>query len=173
MAVKPKNLFLYLTLACFLGIVLIFIFDGYMGVYDSLTVKAGEYPDQKIEADQWLLKYRDFSTAVEWGGKAFFSYEVDNRWFSDYTADVEVSVWHEQEKVRDLVAQPMSLGSFDKGQLEWVVNTAELVPAGAPPEQGYDFTVVIKRGEIERRFITHVRSIPYVPKPIEIPAPPR
>ena len=172
MAIKHKSLYLYLTLACFLGIVLIFIFDGYMGVYDSLTIKAGEYPDQKIDADQWLLKYSDFSTAVEWNGKAFCQYEVDNRQFSSYTADVEVSVWHNQEKMRDLVARQMSINSFDKGQMEWVVNTAELVPADAPPEQGYEFTIVIKRGEVERRLFIHVRSAPYPPK-IVIPAPTR
>jgi hypothetical protein len=170
MAVKHNNLFLFLALACFVGIILIFIFDGYMGLYDSLTVRAGEYPDQKIEADQWSLEYRDFSTAVEWGGKAYFRYEVDNRWFSAYMTDVEVSVLHGQEKVTVLISQPISLGSFDKGELEWVLDTEELVPANIPREQGYDFTVVIKRGEIERRFIVHIRPVDY---PIKvIPAPP-
>ncbi len=168
MAVKHKNLFLYLTLACFLGIVLIFIFDGYMGVYDSLTVRAGEN-EQKIEASVWERDY--WSTAVEWGGKAFCHYEVDNRRFSSYRADVEVSVWHSQEKVADLITQELSLGSFDKGQMEWVVDMAEIVPADAPPEQGYEFTLVINRGEIERRFVIHVGLSNY---PIKVvPVPPR
>jgi len=168
MAVKHRNLFLYLTLACFVGIILIFIFDGYMGVYGTLTVRAGE-EEQKIETSFWERDY--WSTVVDWDGKSFFYYEVDNRRFSSYTADVEVSVWHSQEKVDDLLIQPISVASFDKVQLEWVLDTAELVPADAPPEQGYEFTLFIKRGEIERRFVIYVRSSDY---PVKVlPVPPR
>ena len=171
MAVKHKNLFLYLTLACFLCLILIFIFDGYMGVYDTIVINTGEY-EEEIEADEWIQRYRDFSTAVEWDGKAFFRYEVDNRWFSSYSADIEVSVWRDQEKVTALLAQPMSVASFDKEEVEWILDAAELVPADIPPEQGYDFTIVINRGEIERRFITHIRPEPY-PSKVVIPKPPR
>ena len=169
MAVKHKNLFLYLTLACFLGLIIIFILDGYMGVHDTLSIKSGEFP-QKIEADQWARQEKYGSSAsVERGGKIDFTYKVDNRQFSSYTADIEVSVWHSQEKVRDLISQPMSIDSFDKGQLEWVVDTAELIPADMPPEQGYQFTVVIRRGEIERKVITHINPTPYPPKPAPMP----
>ena len=168
MAVKHKILYLYLALACFLGIILIFIFDGYMGVYDSLIVKAGE-DEQKIEDANWERDY--WSTAVNWGEKAFFYYEVDNRWFSSYTADIEVSVWHSLEKVSDVLVQTVSIDSFDKKQVEWVVDAAELVPADAPSEQGYEFTIYINRGEVERRFIVHVRSSEYPVK--VVPAPPR
>ena len=38
MAAERRNLFLYLTLACFLGIIAIFIFDGYVGIYDTIYV---------------------------------------------------------------------------------------------------------------------------------------
>ena len=160
-----RNLFLYLTLACFVGLIAIFIVDGYMGVYDTLYITAGER-EEEIGRDSrpWQR-----SVAVEWGGKAFFRYEVDNRQFSSYAADIEVSVWHSQEKVADLIAQQISVAAFDKGELEWVIDTAELVPADIPPEQGYEFTVVIKRGEIERRLITHVRALPYLPKPVPVP----
>jgi len=167
MAVKHRNIFLYLTLACFLGIILIFVFDGYMGVYDNLFVTIGEREDEiGRDSRPWQE-----SVAVEWNEKASFRYELVNHRFSSYTADIEVTLWHSQEKVADLIAQPLSIASFDKGQLEWVLDTAELVPADIPPEQGYDFTVVIKRGEIERSLIIHVRSADY---PIKvIPAPPR
>lgn len=171
MAVKHKNLYLYLALACFVGIILIFIFDGYMGFYDTLTVKSGEYPDQKIEADQWTQRYADFSTAVNWGEKAFFYYEVDNRRFSSYTADIEVSVWHSMEKVSDILVQTISVNSFDKKQVEWVVDAAEMVPADAIPSQGYEFTLYIKRGDIERRFVVYVRPVDSSIK--VVPAPPR
>lgn len=169
---KHKNLYLYLALACFLGIVLIFVFDGYMGIYDTLQITSREFP-QKIEADQWSQQVRYGylpSTNVEWGGQVSFTYEVDNRQFSAYVADINVSVWHNQEKVRDLMVQRMSINPFDKGQLEWVVDTSELLPKDSPPEQGYQYTVVIKRGDLERKVIVNINPTLSPPK-IAIPAP--
>ena len=92
MAKKRKNLFLYLTLACFLGLVAIFIADGYLGIYDTIYITAGERED-KVEADFWLEQDRYYSVGVNWDEKALFSYEVDNRLFSSYSTDIDVSVW--------------------------------------------------------------------------------
>jgi len=170
MATKRRNLFLYLTLACFFGLIAIFIVDGYMGIYDTVYVTAGEY-EQEIEPDFWLRQDGIWSAGVNWGEKAFFRYEVDNRQFSSYTTDVEVSVWHSQEKVRDLLSQQISVAAFDEGQLEWVVDTAELLPGDIPPEQGYQYSVIIKRGKIERKVIVPINPSPYLPK--VVPAPPR
>lgn len=170
MAVKNKNLYLYLALVCFVGIILVFVFDGYMGVYDTLVVKGGEY-EQEIEDNDWERDY--WSAAVGWGEKAHFYYEVDNRRFSAYTADVEVSVWHSLEKVADIPVPSLSIGAFDKQQVEWVLDAAELVPADADPTQGYEFTVYINRGEVERRFIVYVRTSEYPVKAVPAPVPPR
>ena len=152
MAAKRRNLFLYLTLACFFGLIAIFVVDGYMGIYDTIYITAGER-EQTIEPDSWLRPDKIRSSGVNRGEKVFFRYEVDNRQFSSYTADIEVSVWHSQEKVRDLLLQQISVAAFDKGQLEWTMDTAELLPGDIPPEQSYEYTVIIKRGEIERRII--------------------
>ena len=170
MAIKRKNLFLYLTLACFTGLIAIFITDGYMGIYDTVYITAGER-EQKIEADFWLRQDRIWSTGTNWGEKVFFRYEVDNRQFSSYTADIEVSVWRSQEKVRDLISQPILIGAFDKGQLEWTVDTTELLPGGIPAEQRFEYTVIIKRGEIERKIIVYLNPLAYTPK--SVPVPPR
>lgn len=164
MATKRKNLYLYLTLACFIGLIAIFIVDGYMGVYDTVYITAGER-EQKIEADFWQRQDKFWSTGVNWGEKVFFRYEVDNRQFSSYTADIEISVWHSQEKVLDLISQPISITAFDKGQLEWVIDTAELKPDELPPEQGYEFSVIINRGEIERQIILYFNPFPKLPVP--------
>ena len=165
-----RHLFLYLTLACFLGLIVIFIVDGYLGIYDTIYVTAGER-EQEIEADYWLRQDRFWSTGVNWGEKAFFRYEVDNRLFSSYTADIEVSVWRSQEKVRDLISQQVLIAAFDKGQLEWVIDTTEFLPSGIPPERGYEFTVIIERGEIERKVIVYIYALAYPAK--AVPAPPR
>ena len=172
MAVKHRNLYLYLTLACFLGIILIFVFDGYMGLYDTLIIKSQEIPE-KFEADFWLRPYNQASTYVERDGKIKFNYEVDNRRFSTYTADIEVSIWQVNEKIAVIFSQPVSITAFDKGQFEWFINTAELVPVDYPSNEQYFFTVVIRIGEIERRIVTTVQPIRYLPGEIKIPAPPR
>lgn len=169
-----KYLFLYLALACFLGLIVIFVVDGYLGIYDTVYITAGER-EQKIEPGSWLERDSVWKQGVNvnWGEKAFFRYEVDNRRFSSYTADIEVSVWHGQEKVTDLVSQPMLIDAFDKGEVEWPIDTAEILPIDIPPEQGYNFTVIIKRGEIERKIILYInqRTYPseYPAKPLPVP----
>lgn len=169
MATSRKNLFLYLALACFVGIIAIFIADGYVGIYDTLYITAGER-EEKIEADFWLRGDYPWSTRVNWDEKTFFRYEVDNRRFSEYAMMIEVSVWRMQEKILDVVSQPVEVAPFEKGQVEWVLDTAELRPGDMPPEQGYEFTVVIKRGETERKVILYINPVPY---PIKPPVPVR
>jgi hypothetical protein len=174
MAGKRRNLFLYLTLACFLGLIAIFIFDGYMGLYDTMRINAGEF-EQKIEPDFWLQQDSDgrlWSTGITRGETAFFRYEIDNRRFSAYQANLDVSVWRSQEKVQDLVSQQVSIPAFDKREIEWAVDTAEFAPADAPLEQRYNYTVIIKLGEIERRTVLYI-NYPYEPQPPRvIPTPP-
>ncbi len=163
-----KNLFLYLTLACFFGLIVIFIVDGYMGIYDTVYVTTGER-EEKIQSDFWLRQDRGtpdgvknaYYLSVNRDDKAFFRYEVDNRRFSSYQADIEAAVWHSQEKVRDLISQPLQIAAFEKGQLEWVMDTSQFLPADIPPEQGYQYTVIIKRGDIERKIIVYVDRVPY------------
>ena len=180
MATGRKNLYLYLTLACFLGLIAIFIVDGYLGIYDTIYVTAGER-EEKIEADFWLRQSLIKSVGVKnayymsanWEEKIFFRYEVDNRQFSSYTADIEVAVWHSQAKVYDLVSQHIQIGTFDKEQLVWVVDTAEFLPSDVPPEQSYEFTVIIKRGQVERNIIVYINPRTYPSGAKVVPAPPR
>ncbi|MBT9149463.1 MAG: hypothetical protein AAGB97_04485 [Dehalococcoidia bacterium] len=165
-----RNLYLYLTLACFVAIIGIFVVDGYMGIYDTLHITT-DGQRQRIEPDHWPRQdWVWVSTWVTWGDKAFFRYEVDNRWFSAYTADIEVSVWRGQEKVLDLIAQQISVLAFDEGQVEWVIDTTELLPSDVPPEQRYDYTLIIKRAEIEREIIVHINP---PANPPDRPVPPR
>jgi len=161
-----RNLFLYLTLACFFGLIAIFVVDGYLGVYDTLYVTSGEY-EQKIEPDFWLRQDYSWSTGVNWGEKVFLQYEVANHQFSGYSADIEASVWRGQEKVSDLGTQSVSIDPFAKAEAEWLVDTAELLPN--PPEQSYQYSIIIKRGEIERKIIVSINPISYPPKPEIVP----
>ena len=182
-----RNLFLYLALACFVGLLVIFVVDGYLGVYDTVYVTAGE-ESWKVEANVWLSQFpyqriapqavpasgpstapypgtaetekNAYYMSANRGEEVSFRYEVDNRLFSTYKADIEVSVWHSQQKVSELlVPQPVSIAAFDKGKWEWVVDNAELLPRDILPEQGYDYTVIITRGEIERRIVVSVNPL--------------
>ncbi len=172
-----KNLFLYLALACFVGLIVLFVVDGYLGVYDTAYIATGEQ-EYKIEVDVWQRQYPTYApTSTQYapipvgegkgvyympanrGDNVSFRYEVDNRLFSTYKADIEVSVWHSQEKVLDLIAQPLSISAFGKGELEWVVDNTELVPGSILPEQSYEYSVIIKRGGIERKIVMSVNPI--------------
>jgi hypothetical protein len=170
MAVKRRNIYLYLTLVCFFGIIAIFIADGYMGIYDTIYITTGEI-ERKIEADIWQRDDPHWSTGITQGEKAFIRYEVDNRRFSGYEADIEVSVWKMQEKVSDVLSQHMALGAFDEGKIEWEIDSAGLVPPDAQPEQRFEYTLTIKHGEIERNIILYINPLPYAVK--TVPAPPR
>jgi len=139
-----------------------------MGIYDTVYITAGER-EQEIEPDVWLRQDRFWSAGVNWGEKAFFSYELANRQFSSYTADIEVSVWRMQEKLLDVLSQPIVVAPFDEGQLEWVIDTTELLPEDIPPEQSFEYTVLIKRGEIERKVILYINVPVYPPKPAPVP----
>lgn len=161
-----KNLFLYLTLACFFGLIAIFVVDGYLGVYDTLYVTSGEY-EEEIEADFWLRQEWSWSTGVNWGEKVFLQYEVANHQFSGYSADVEASVWRGQEKVSDLGTYPVSIDPFAEAEVEWLVDTAELLPT--PSEQSYQYSILIKRGEIERKIIISIHPVSYPPKAEIVP----
>ncbi|TES88064.1 MAG: hypothetical protein E3J93_03965 [Dehalococcoidia bacterium] len=171
MTIKRRNLYLYLTLICFFGVIAIFIVDGYMGIYDTVYITAGER-EQKIESDVWQRNDPYRSSGIARGEKAFIRYEVDNRRFSGYEADIDVSVWRMQNKVSDVLSQHIAIGSFNKVQIEWVIDTAELLPPDAPPEQGFDYTLTIKRGETERNIILYVNPTPY-PVIKTVPSPPR
>jgi len=149
MATKKRNLFLYLAIACFVGIIAIFVFDGYVGIYDTVYVTAGEY-EQEIGPDFWQgqpSRYPyPYNIGARWGDPVHFRYEIDNRRFSTYATTVEASVWQSNEKVIDLLSQDVSLSNFDKATMSWTLTAEELEKAGL--EIG-EYTVKIRRGEEE------------------------
>jgi len=156
---QRKNLYLFLTIAFFLGIIAIFIFDGYMGVYDTVSITTQER-EEVIEADYWS---QDDYTGYVWaeeGQDVYFRYELDNRRFSTYSADVEVAIWFGEAKHSDLVSQAVNIGGFDKEEFSWTVDTGLLRPADIPETRDYEFSVIIKRDGVERRIIVHVSSPP-------------
>lgn len=151
MATGRRFIYLYLALACFVGVIATFFIDGYMGVYDTLHITAGER-EQKVELYHWLKGSGAWTGGAQWGEKAFFCYEIDNRVFSTYSADIEVSLWHNQGKVCDLAHQQVQITPFGEEKLEWSLDTLELEPGGVPPlMRPYKYCVVMKNGGMERK----------------------
>ena len=156
MATRRKNIYLYLTLACFVGIIAIFIIDGYLGVYDTVHVQIGE-TERTIEPERWLREnYKPIYTVTD-GGRVFFRYEIDNRQFSAYSADVKASVWLGQVKKGDLISQAITVDPFEKEEVKFGVVTNRIRPTNIPPTQNYQFSVVITSEEIERSIIVNVK----------------
>jgi hypothetical protein len=155
MASKQKNLYLYLVAACFIGIILIFVFDGYMGLYDTLSVTAGEqiqtvYPEQWSDSDKhnypvelWPFNSDNFT----------FSYVIDNRHFSSYQADINVSVWKNQVKVADILTTTVNAGAFQKETVAWIINPWTTLDGTVNTDN--QFTLEINHGGIIRSVIIH------------------
>ena len=170
---KRRDIYLYLTLICFFAIIAIFVVDGYLGVYDTFRITAGERP-QKIDPDYWLRpEAMTYETWVAWGEKVFFDYEIANHRLTGYTAEVNASVWRSQEKVRDLLTQPVTIPALSNAQMEWSIDTVELVPGGVTQGQSVQYSIRVKRDNIERRIILNINpgSFPIPPKPIIQPRP--
>ena len=167
MEIVRKNLFLYLTLVCFLGLLAIFVIDGYMGLYDTLYVTASEQT-WTIGPDYWLGQRPPepaYSISANWDEKVFFRYNIDNRRLSQYSTDIEVSICHSQEKLSTPLSQPVSIRTFGKVYLEWTLDNTDFKPADQLPTQTYDYTIIIKHGKIERRTILYVNPQVYPAKP--------
>jgi hypothetical protein len=155
MAAKPKNLYLYLAAACFIGIILIFVFDGYMGLYDTLSVNTGEQP-QTIAPEQWSESEENNNPVSLWpfsGGNLTFSYEVANRRFSAYLAEISISVWKNHVKVADILSTDVNISAFKNETVTWVIDPL-VIMAGITVKDN-QFTLEITNGSIKRSIIVH------------------
>lgn len=164
MAAKNKrNLYLYLAIACFIGIIAIFVFDGYLGIYDTIYIRTGEQ-ETIVEPEYWLVWYpgepEAYYIGVDWAEKVFFRYEVDNRRFSSYSTSIQASVWKENEKVLDLFSEDKLIKSFDKAMVEWTLNSEKLPSHGLVLEE---YTVKIERKGAERKIIVGYFNPPSQP----------
>lgn len=164
--IKRKYLFLYLAIACFAGLVAIFVVDGYLGIYDTIYATAREYT-QKIEADYWTRPGASYYPTPEYGdGNVYcciytnagedvsFRYEIANHRFSTYAITVESSLWQQEEKIIDLVSEDVEIDSFGTATVEWKLSSDALEAAGIDWIAGSNqYTVRINHGEVERRVI--------------------
>lgn len=155
-----RNLYLYLAVACFVGIIAIFVIDGYLGIYDTFYITAGEH-EQEIAPDYWLRSKKGYSypyhVGTEWGETVRFRYEIDNRLFSSYSTFIRASVWKENKKIFDLFSEDRSIKPFAKVMVEWTLDSKELQSYGFGIGE---YTVKVERKGIERKIIVGYHSPP-------------
>lgn len=175
MAARSKrNLYLYLAIACFIGVIAIFVIDGYLGIYDTIYITTGEQ-EMIVEPDYWSGRHRGVPEAyyymgANWGEKVFFRYEIDNRRFSSYSTSIGASVWKENERVFDLFSQDKVIRPFDQAMVEWILDSEEL------QSHGFDvgeYTVKIEHEGVERRIIVSYYSLSLQQPYPAYPLPPR
>ena len=169
-AKSKSNLYLYLALVCFVGILVIFVADGYLGIYDTLYITVQE-SEQVIEPDYWQQpwgKESGYSIGTKMGEPAYFRYKIDNRTLSTYLSDVKVSVWKGGEEIIQLLDEDVEVAPFENVTLDWTLRSEELEKGGFVVGEYGEYTVRISLGEIERKIIlSFYRYYPEVPVPPE------
>ena len=157
MAKKPKKTFLYLAIACFAGLVTIFVVDGYMGIHDTIRVTVGEY-EREVEADYWADGDDYWPVSADAGDNVYFSYQIDNNQLSEYSTHIQASLWQENEKIIDLFSEDVSIARFDEIEMEWALlseSLPEYVRADGYEVYSEEYSVKIARGDVERRVIVN------------------
>jgi hypothetical protein len=152
-----RNLYLYLALACFLGIVLIFLFDGYLGVYDSLKAD-GNRGLQEIPAEQWLDPGRDGAMFmnIDQEGYLDFTYTISNRRFIGFSEEVRVTVVDGTGVPLQLADEVLTAGAFGNGEITWTLDAGQLQPPGTTSEGGYSVDLFIRRDNVTRQITLYV-----------------
>jgi hypothetical protein len=181
LALTAKNnssLYLYLALVCFAGILAIFVVDGYLGIYDTIYITVQER-EQVIEPDYWDQRwvkesYEGYSLGARWGESIPFRYEIDNRSFSAYSVDVEVSVWRGGQKIIVLLDnREVLVAPFKKAIVDWTLRFEDLEEPTPVSGEYREYTVLIRLGEIERKIIlSYYPESPVYPEKVPLPSVP-
>lgn len=168
MVKKPKRLFLYLAIASFCGLVAIFVTDGYMGVYDTLTVTVGEH-DEEIRSYYWDREDPYDIDDDTTHANIRFSYKIDNNQLEEYSASIQSSVWQENEKIMDLFSGDVSIPQMEDATVEWTLAKEDIGYNEPFPNTTVEFIVRINRDDVEREIIVTL----YNPEEVIVPRPER
>jgi hypothetical protein len=150
-----SDLYLYLALVCFAGILAIFVVDGSLGIYDTAYITFGER-EQKIEAYSWQepwVKEQGYGIGTSWGEEVHFKYKIDNRTLSTYEADVEASVWKSGVRIIQLLDERVSVAPFEVVTIDWRLRAEDLGEIGLVAGESREYTVRIMLGELERKIV--------------------
>ena len=145
---KSRTVYLYLAILCFIGILLIFVFDGYMGRIRTLEIENGRYT--QIYDEQWMENRPELwvpSFSSEPGDTITFTYTVENKLFSSYKEDFRAYM---EKYPETLYAEDViKAGAFGSDSVTWVINTDEILPPSYSPDTQYTFNLIMQDGDEE------------------------
>ncbi len=178
---RRKNLSLYVALLCVAGIMVIFLLDAYLGIYDTLyiTQRGSERPvgfEQWERWERWPERYEGsaYTARVYYGEVLSFRYEIANRRFGKYSTPIEASVWKGEERISTLFSGEETIKPFDEVAVRWTSETERLKEYGDPAAPYTNYSIRVKTERVERRIILRVEEevMPVSPKVFPIPSPP-
>jgi hypothetical protein len=159
--IKRRFIYLYLSIICFAGFIITYFVDGYMGLYDTLSITIDGKTDQIIEPFQWFRSGGSSVGQARWGKTAYFSWEMGNHEFTPFRANTEVSLWQDGKEVSSLVSQPTRISPFGAGRIEWAIDTLELTPEAPQPTHPSVYYIQIQSGEIKRELKFYIFEPPH------------
>jgi len=136
---KVKNLGLYVGLLCIIGILTVFSFDAYIGIYDVLYTEQDGW-EREIAFDE---PYPEQHIGTRYGKTTYLRYEIVNHGFKEYSTYIEASVWRDKEKKLTLFSADKSIKPFGNITLDWVLKSEELEP-------NTNYILKIKTDDFER-----------------------
>lgn len=117
---RKKNLSLFVSIFCIIGILSIFFFDAYLGIYDSLSYTDGEHTRELIGERYVRNIYTNH------GNKLHFEYEITNNNFKDHETHVVVTVFISGDEILILHSSVITVESFDSVTVGWILDSSQL-----------------------------------------------
>ena len=161
MAIKRGSIWLYVSIAFFIGIVAVFFVDGYMGVYDTILINTpgNEY---EIAPDFWqesrTANDRYYVGGIKQTDLLKFGLQIENRRFSDYQSNVKVSLWEGGREIKELFEQSDNIEVFQPSPLyEWELDTTDLEVADTL--NGTIYVIKIDRNGVERKITLRLDAL--------------
>lgn len=118
--IRKDNLSFFVGLLCIIGILSIFFFDAYIGIYDSLTYTDGEHTRDLIDNRHVRSIYTSH------GKDLYFEYEITNNGFKDHETHVTVTMFIGGDETLTLHDSVITIGPFDSVSVNWKLESSRL-----------------------------------------------
>lgn len=120
-----RNIPLYIAIICIVGIGLVFFFDVFYGVRETLLVVRSEEGIEEIDFAQPLLSVLH----IVHGENLLFRYAIVNDRFTSLSKRIEIDLYaFDGSKVRHFVSQNVDIGAWGADAILWSLETENLLP---------------------------------------------
>lgn len=120
-----RNIPLYIAIICIVGIGLVFFFDVFYGVRETLLVVRSEGGIEEIDFAQPLSSILH----IVHGENLLFRYAIVNDRFTSLSKRIEIDLYaFDGSKVRHFVSQNVDIGAWGADAILWSLETENLLP---------------------------------------------